>query len=263
MRSSIPLYDALAADYDDHFAVPHRRAYDELSWDLVVDVLAPPESDRPVIDAGCGVGRWAQRLVGMGHNVVGLEQAPLMAEAARARGLGDRFDLLETSMELADLPAGAAAAVLAMGSLQYTNDPRSVVRRFAGWTAPGGVVCVLVDGLLSLVVELTRSGRVEEADERRRSRTGVWRAEGRAADMHLFDADALRATMLDAGLVSVSVRGLLCGWTLLGPDALFEALDRDAVAAMRREAEWSADPTLADLGKQLLAIGRVSGDATA
>ena len=34
VRPSAPLYDALAADYDAHFAVPHRRAYDELAWEV-------------------------------------------------------------------------------------------------------------------------------------------------------------------------------------------------------------------------------------
>ena len=32
MRPSAPLYDALAVDYDAHFAAPHRRAYDDLAW---------------------------------------------------------------------------------------------------------------------------------------------------------------------------------------------------------------------------------------
>ena len=40
VRSSAPLYDALAADYDAHFAAPHRRAYDELAWEVCAAVVA-------------------------------------------------------------------------------------------------------------------------------------------------------------------------------------------------------------------------------
>lgn len=256
-RSSVPLYDALAGDYDEHFAVPHRRAYDELSWQAVVEQLPAPRADRPVVDAGCGVGRWAQRLIELGHRVVGIEQAPRMSAGARARGLGERFELIESPMEDVELPAGSVAAVVAMGSLQYTPDPGAVLGAFARWVAPGGVVAVLVDGLEALVAELEAAGRAEEAAERRRTRRGLWTAEGHAADLHLFDAATLAATMRAAGLDQVEVRGVLCGWTELGRDALMEELSTAPDRAMAREAEWSRDPAMADRGKQLLGLGRV------
>ena len=256
MRSSVPLYDALAVDYDDHFTVPHRRAYDDLAWDQVLERLGAPVPGRPVVDAGCGVGRWAQRLVGLGHEVIGVEQAPSMARAARERGLGERFTVIEGPMQDERLPAGRAAAVLAMGSLQYTPEPAAVIARFREWTAPGGLVGVLVDGLVSLVVELVRSGRIDEAEQRRCSRTGVWSTNGCAADMHLFDAATLARAMSDAGLVDVTVSGLLCGWTVLGRDAFLDGLDRDHDGALAREADWARDPAMADTGKQLLAFGR-------
>ena len=257
MRSSVPLYDALAGDYDEHFAVPHRRAYDELSWRAVVEQLPTPRPDRPVVDAGCGVGRWAERLIELGHRVVGIEQAPRMAAAARRRGLGDPFELIESPMEAVQLPAGSAAAVVAMGSLQYTPDPAAVLRAFARWVSPGGVVAVLVDGLDALVAELEAAGRPEEAAERRRTRRGLWSAEGHAADLHLFDATTLAATMIAAGLEAVEVRGVLCGWTEFGREALMEELTASPDEVMAREAAWSREPAMADRGKQLLGLGRM------
>ncbi len=258
MRSSIPLYDALADDYDEHFAVPHRGAYDAMSWDAVVEQLGAPVEGRPVVDAGCGVGRWAQRFIEMGHEVVGIEQSPRMAAAARARGLGERFTLVEGSMEHVRPPAldGGAAAVVAMGSLQYAIDPTATLARMRSWAAPGAPVAVLVDSLGSLVVELTRAGSAEEAEQRRRSRRGVWATEGRSADLHLFDTAALRSAMADAGLVEVEVRGLLCGWTIVGRDQMMAELVQDPERTLAREAAWSTDPALADMGKQLLGLAR-------
>ena len=254
MRSSVPLYDRLAPVYDDHFAAPHRRAYDDLSWEVVVEHLPAPGA-RPVVDAGCGVGRWAGRLVGLGHPVIGVEQAPAMAAAARARGLGAGFTVLEGSMDAADVPAGAAAAVLAMGSLQYTPDPVATLRRLAGWAAPGAPVVVLVDSLVALTVELVRAGRPGEAADRVRTRSGVWAEAGLEADLHLFDARTLAGSMESAGLVGVEVRGLLVGWTMFGRDGFLERLAAEPAAVMDQERGWSTEPSLADLGKQLLAVG--------
>lgn len=259
MRSSIALYDALADDYDAHFDVPHRHAYDELSWRSVAARLGPPAPGRPLVDAGCGVGRWAERLIALGHEVVGIEQAPRMIDAARARGMGARFTLVEGSMEQVAPPVTPVGAVLAMGSLQYAGDPAATLTRFASWTAPGGLVAVLVDGLGSLVVELARAGRLDEAEQRRSTRSGVWSTDGRTADLHLFDAAHLRDAMSAAGLVDIEVQGLLCGWTVYGRDRLMADLTDDPEVTLAREAAWSTDPALVDMGKQLLGLGRVPG----
>ena len=160
-------------------------------------------------------------------------------------------------MESADLPEGRAAAGVAMGSLQYTEDPGAALGRFRSWGAPGATVAVLVDGLVALLVELARSGREDEAEERRRTRRGVWTSEGSSADLHLFDAASLADAMRGAGLIDVEVRGLLCGWTLLGPDRLVQDLRERPDESYRRECEWAADPSLTDLGKQLLGLARV------
>src|SRR5207237_4089329 len=118
-RRSEPLYDLLAPTYEQHFAVPHRTAYDTLAWELCSGWLPPAPAD--VVDVGCGIGRWSGRLTGLGYTVVGIEPAPLMAQRARDR-LGDdeRFRLLEVRVEHAELAAGSVDAVLAQASLQYT-----------------------------------------------------------------------------------------------------------------------------------------------
>ena len=157
MRPSQALYSALAPAYREHFEVAHRRAYDALAWKRVRCML--PERG-PVIDAGCGVGRWVPRLLGLGYEVIGIEQAPGMIDQARRAGYGPGFTLIEGSMETAGLPDASAGLVLALGSLQYTADPAATLRRLAGWVRPGGTVVVLVDSLVALVIELLRDVEV-------------------------------------------------------------------------------------------------------
>lgn len=257
MGSSVPLFDALAATYDDHFAVPHRRAYDDLAWELIVPML--PRAPATIVDAGCGVGRWVPRLLEMGHRVIAIEQAPgMVARARRFEPLG-RFELREASMEDVDLPIESADMILAMGSLQYVSRPGPVVRRFETWLRPGGVVCILVDSLLALVVELLRRGEETEAFERLGGRVARWSEAGEVAEYHLFDASALRRVLKRAGLEGVEVRGLLVTASILGMEELTRRLATDRERQISLDRRLSESSHLADLGKQLIGWGRRPG----
>lgn len=249
MRTSIPLYDRLAPDYEAHFAVPRRRAYDTLAWEQVVALL--PDRPARVVDAGCGVGRWARRFAADGHSVVGIEQSPGMRAAA-----GPGLTILACDMAEATLPAGEADLVIAMGSLQYTADPAAVIARFAGWIRPGGHVAVLVDGCAALVLELLGTGRTAEALERLRTRRGVWTSAGEAADLHLLDRATLEAAFGAAGLVAVRSSGLLVSAASRGIAGIDAALTADWEGTLAIERALAADPLLADLGKQILVSGR-------
>jgi SAM-dependent methyltransferase len=252
MRPSAPLFDALAGEYDEHFAVPHRAAYDELAWERLEAVL--PKEPGLVVDAGCGVGRWAERLIAMGHSVIGIEPAPAMAQAARERSLGDRFTLIEGRMEDVELEA-QADVVMAMGSLQYTRDPEAAIARLASWTRPGGTVLVLVDSLVALALELLRAGKQEEAMERLRTHQGVWQTDGQSADLHLLHRERLETAFTAAGLEEIRSHGLLVGASVDGRDQLTGSFEEDPEARLATERELTTFPLLADLGKQLLVEG--------
>lgn len=252
MRPSQALYSALAPAYREHFEVPHRRAYDVLAWEHVRRMLP---GRGPVIDAGCGVGRWVTRLLGLGYEVIGIEQAPGMIDQVRRAGYGPGFTLIEGSMETAELPEASAGMVLALGSLQYTTDPAATLRRLAGWVRPGGTVVVLVDSLVALVIELLRDGRASEAVERLRTRMGCWTVAGHGAEMHLLDTARLRQAFEGAGLRDVAVTGLLQAAATLGRERLDQQLAHDWDGHLELERELSAHPVLADIGKQLLASG--------
>lgn len=254
MKSSIPLYNALASDYGVHWEAPHRRAYDDLAWEFVRPLL--PDSPGLVIDAGCGVGRWAKRIVGLGHTVIGIEQAPAMAEVARAGLAEDRFELIEGPMEEVDLPEGRADLVIALGSLQYTPDPEHMVGRLARWTRAGGAVAALVDSQVALVLELLAAGKREEALQRLETRMGTWIQGGESADNHQIDRDRLVDAFRRAGLSGIRARGLLVGASAFGLQRLVESLAQDRDRQMALERRLAESFLLADLGKQLLVSGR-------
>lgn len=253
--ASAALYDALAPTYDEHFAVAHRKAYDDLAWELIQPLLPSPPGR--VVDVGCGIGRWARRLVDMGHAVVGIEPATAMAARARERLASTCFQLVEQPMEDAELAAQDVDLVLAMGSLQYSEEPEQALRRLALWVRPGGAVAVLVDSLVALVLELLAAGKVDEALARLETRQGTWIRDGLRADHHLFDSARLRRAFEAAGLVDVEVRGLLVTWSAFGREGMLDRLNRDRTRQMALERRLIGNPALADVAKQLYASGRV------
>lgn len=251
--SSADLFDLLAPHYDEHFAVALRRAYDDLAWERVSRVL--PAEPALVIDAGCGIGRWARRFLAAGHRVIGIEPAPRMAEEARRQGLAG-FTVVESRMEEVDLSGAGAALLIAMGSLQYTDDPSDMIARMVNWVAPGGWVCVLVDSLVALVLELVRAQREHEALDRLRRRRGVWRQQGLAAEHHLLDRRTLQSAFAAAGLRRIGTVGLLVTATALGRDGLNARLAEDWDGTLELERRLGGEEVLADAGKQLLAMGQ-------
>jgi hypothetical protein len=94
-----------------------------------------------------------------------------------------------------------------------------MLQRLGQWTRPGGWFVVVVDSLIALVLELLAAGKEDEALLRLETRRGTWVQGDRQADYHLFDRDRLQRAFEDAGLVDIGVRGLLVGWSALGPSS--------------------------------------------
>lgn len=260
---AVEFYSQLAEGYDRDFDVLHRKAYDDLAWQAVEELL--PDRPGTIVDVGCGTGRWAERLVAAGHRVVGIEPAPAMADEAARRGLGDAFVLVGADVDDAGLAAGGrhhgllpdgADIVLAMGSVQYAPDPSTSIRTMASWLRPGGGLAMLCDSLCGLVLELLGRGDPAQAVERALSRTGRWTRGGLIVEHHLLDAGSLRRAYEDAGLTAVEVRGLLVAAAAVGHARFYSELDEEWEATLDRERTLSRVEALAESGKQLLAIGR-------
>jgi SAM-dependent methyltransferase len=254
MRSSIPLFDSLADDYDRHFEVAHRRAYDTLAWEAVSGLL--PARPGVVVDAGCGVGRWATRFAALGHRVVAIDHAPRMVERALERLPAERCTVVHASIEEAQIEDARADLVVAMGSAQYTQQPERAIERFARWVRPRGRVAVLVDSLVAMAVEKIRSGRPQEAVAEARDRRGVWKQKRAAADVHLLDRARVEAAFRRGGLTDVRSGGLLVTTSVFGLPWVRQRLESAWDDLLAVERRLMREPALADLGKQLLVTGR-------
>jgi len=101
-----------------------------------------------LVDLGCGGGHLCVHAARLGFDVVGVDVAPGMvaeAEALRVRlepGQAERVRLLTGGYQESGVPDGAAAAVTAMGLIEYLPADDGLLAEAARLLQPGGALAV-------------------------------------------------------------------------------------------------------------------------
>jgi SAM-dependent methyltransferase len=137
---SDPKFDAFAEDYARHAAgSPYNALYDRPA---VLSLLGDVRGQR-VLDAGCGPGFYAEKLVEQGAEVVAFDQGPGMVRLARER-VGERaafrvHDLADPLDWLQD--AGFDAIVLAL-VIHHVDDLVAALKELHRVLRPGGRMVV-------------------------------------------------------------------------------------------------------------------------
>jgi SAM-dependent methyltransferase len=135
-------YDAVAADYADHFRDSlENQPLDRAMLAGFAEVVRAAGGG-PVADLGCGPGRVTAHLHALGLPVSGVDLSSQMVELARRTNPGVRFD--EGSMLSLDLPDGALGGIVAWYSIIHTPQERlpDVFAEFHRVLAPGGHLLV-------------------------------------------------------------------------------------------------------------------------
>jgi len=105
-----------------------------------------------VLELGCGRGEFLDLLREQGKEVVGVELAPEMAEAASAKNL--RVIQGKAQEVLAQEPAESYDAVVAAHLLEHlpVEEAHGLLEQAAAVLTPGGIVCLVVPNVSSLPV---------------------------------------------------------------------------------------------------------------
>lgn len=142
-------YDAIARDYQRTKASPVRAAIE--TW--TIDRLLGDVRGRAILDAGCGDGFHARRLVGAGAaRVAGVDVSPAMIELAREQERASALGIQYACGPVEDLPDLLCSAgfdvVLAAYLLHYAPDVavlRRMCQRLGNSLAPGGRLVALTE----------------------------------------------------------------------------------------------------------------------
>jgi SAM-dependent methyltransferase len=127
-------------DYDARFArLQSEGLYLHGEADLVAGLLGEPSG--AVLDAGCGTGRVAIELTRRGYQVVGIDVAPAMLDAARAKA--PNLEWVHGDLASADLPASHFELVVAAGNVMIfleLGTVAAVVSNLVRTLVPGGLL---------------------------------------------------------------------------------------------------------------------------
>jgi ubiquinone/menaquinone biosynthesis C-methylase UbiE len=143
-----------AASFDDQFLHSIATDAERRAWDRMLDLLAPPGTQRDVLDVGCGTGFLALLFAARGHRVTGTDLAPAMIDRARtkARAQGVAVTFAVDDAESLQLPDAAFDLVVSRHLLWTLPHPGQAVAEWVRVTRPGGRVAV-IDGLWSTAAD--------------------------------------------------------------------------------------------------------------
>ena len=155
MTEEADYWDTQAATFDhepDHGLLDPRVRQ---AWRRLLLAELPP-APAAVADLGCGTGTLSVLLAAEGYAVTGLDFAPQMIRAARAKAraasVSARFELSDAAAPT--LPAASFDVVLARHVLWAMPDPGGALEAWLRLLLPGGLL-LLVEGRWSTGAGLT------------------------------------------------------------------------------------------------------------
>lgn len=192
-------HDRVSARYDDIYSGPKWDLWYELSWNPMKAWL-PVDLNAPVLDAGCGTGKYGLRVAKSGYSVTLSDLSHGMLEVARRKaaemGLENRVTFVKADVtDLAALPREHFALAIAQGDvLSFASHPGRALKEIRKALRPGGVIVASVDQTLAAIEHYCEKQDLAGLETLLKSGEMEWLA--RDADerfpVHTFTAERLR-----------------------------------------------------------------------
>jgi SAM-dependent methyltransferase len=149
---AVPTSHAAARDYFDRTAEGYTERAEARTSDLsslifarrretVLELLDESGVRGKLLDFGMGPGVFARQVAERGFDFIGVDISAEMVERAKALGV-PRATYVVGDLAALEQFRGSVDAVLAVGLIDYLEDPADGLRRLADCLVPGGVLIV-------------------------------------------------------------------------------------------------------------------------
>ncbi|MCY3021112.1 MAG: methyltransferase domain-containing protein [Planctomycetota bacterium] len=234
-QSNESFHDRVARRYDEIYKGPRWDLWYELSW-APMKAWLPPDLRAPVVDLGCGTGKYGLRVAKTGYSVTLTDLSQRMLEVARRKaaelGLEDRVSFLKADiMDLSALPREHFALAMAQGDeLSFASLPAKALQEIRKVLRPEGVLVASVDQTLAAIDHYAEKTDLAGLEKLLKSGEMEWLARDATErfPVHTFTAERLRDLCAVAGFEVLD----LFGKTVL-PLKKLEALLENEAAAQR------------------------------
>jgi 2-polyprenyl-3-methyl-5-hydroxy-6-metoxy-1,4-benzoquinol methylase len=233
----------------------------EASWWGYIEPLLPEITGGRILEAGCGTGRWAERLAPMGFDLVLSDISPVMLQKAREHaeqhGFADnlRFEELDVC-DLHSLPSESFDMVISTGEpITMCSNPHQAISEYCRVVRPGGYVLCDAGNRYRKAFELFRTNPSDQVLQI--FETGEYVNHDGLA-MHLLGPTELTSAFADQGMELRTLAGITPMFTF--------PPDKDLNTALSNEKTYQAMVTIAqehaerreivNLSSRLLAVAR-------
>lgn len=149
-------HDRVAARYDDIYRGRRWEIWYELSFGPMKAHI-PSDLRAPIVDLGCGTGKYGLRLAKSGYTVTLSDLSRQMLEVARRKAA--EMDLLDRTtfvkadiMDLSELPREHFALAIAQGDpLSFAAHPPKALKEIKKTLRPNGVLIASIDQTLAAI----------------------------------------------------------------------------------------------------------------
>ncbi len=149
-------HDRVAPRYDSSYDDDYWRWHDDLTWHYLKPFL-PRDLSAPILDLGCGTGKWGAKLIKSGYAVTLVDISPRMLDQARRKieqqGRSARASFVQADLcDLSALPAGKYALAVALGDpIGCAGSPAMALKQIKRLLTSNGVLVATFDNRLAAI----------------------------------------------------------------------------------------------------------------
>jgi ubiquinone/menaquinone biosynthesis C-methylase UbiE len=207
-------HDRVAKRYDEIYKNARWDLWYELSWQPMKAYL-PNDLRAPIIDLGCGTGKYGLRIAKSGFPVTLSDLSAGMLQVARQKtttmGLDDRVTFLKADVtDLAELPREHFALAVAQGDvISFATHPAKALKEIRKILRPKGVLVASLDQTLAAIDHYVEKSDLDALEKLVRNGEMEWLANdvNERFPVHTYTPEQLRNLFEAAGFEVLDLFG--------------------------------------------------------